>query len=773
MSQEFIKAEDLYGKYSDAKTFMLPLHEPLDEFERIARNKPHPGIAKNLPKVTDGTLAALIQEQPKRIVQQIPTAKVNSDSDWMNILGGWVLEHEIIPNANQVAALIQKSWSMISKALTYGSQPAFVQFVNRGDYIGTDFTLPYIKDVLLEPGKLSDRDSNVIFLRSWWTKGQIEGIIKREKMLKDKSKARKDEQPYESGWDIPKLKKLIDKPGQKPQTSMSPNEREKQLNTGFVEIVHCFQRGIGNTFYSFAPSLGESDNIVRTKVNPDPRGYIPIHFMYMNIDMSNPLGRGSVELSGGMQNLLDSEVQSYQYMRALMMNPPVEKRGNFSKSTIVYEPQAIWDMGSDPNASVTPVKLETTSLSSFPNNYGLVKSQILNLNSSTDTSVGAEAGNPGFSKTPAGVRTQEQRLGVSDNYMRKQFESAFEEIMETCINLYFAERNGVEVFQLDDETAQKLKKVAPDAVNEKNEVQIDFDQETERLDVQVDASTSSLNDDSIERDRLVELLDLSQKYPALAQMMGEDGTRELINRIVVKTGVEDPEKIMPTPEDQQMDPETGMPMQQQQQQQPQMGPEEIQAMVGQMLEQHMEQMKQADPKNNPVVQMMDALKIKFTDLPQDAQHQVLQQIGLPSNEATPTHQELAIKKMNTAVNAQSNMVKDSKVMEPEDMKEPGEKPEGTPADTKEDISEGENPYNEQPEAEDQGEMEQPENSAPDMQEDMSEGEGQDQGLSEDDKLLVSELTKRGYDNKQIAKAILMMRDGMPNEEIVKVLNGVE
>ena len=349
MAFEHIKRDQLYHKYSDAKTFMSPLFEPLDEFERIARNKPHPGIAKNLPKVTDGTLAALIQEQPKRIIQQIPTGKVKSDSDWLDIIGGWILEHEIIPNANQQAALIQKSWAMISKALTYGSQPAFVQFVNRGDYFGTDFTLPYIKDVLLEPGKLSDRDSNVIFLRTWWTEGQIDTVIGREEQLTKKSKARKDEQQYESPWDVEKLKALRNKMGQKDTQSMTPNEREKQLNASFIEIVHAFQRGVGATFYSFAPSLGENDNIIRTKVNRDPRGYIPIHYMYTNIDLSNPLGRGSVELSGGMQNLLDSEVQSYQYMRSLMMNPPVEKRGNFSKSTIVYEPQAIWDMGADPN----------------------------------------------------------------------------------------------------------------------------------------------------------------------------------------------------------------------------------------------------------------------------------------------------------------------------------------------------------------------------------------------------------------------------------------
>lgn len=717
MSFEWIKEEDVYQKFSDAKTFMTPLFEPLDEFERISRNRPHPGIAKNLPKVTDGTLAALIQEQPKRIIQQIPTASVKSDSEWMDIIAKWILEHEIIPNSNQVAALIQKSWALTSKALTYGSQPAFVQFINRGDYYGTDFTLPYIKDVLLEPGKLSDRDSNVIFLRTWWTPNQIDSSIAKEKMLTANSKKRKDAEQYQSGWNIENLKKLKDKQGAKDAKSMTPNEREKQLAASFIEIVHCFQRGVGAKFYSFAPQLGDKDNIVRTRVNKDPRGVIPIHYMYTNIDMSNPLGRGSVELSGGMQNLLDSEVQSYQYMRALLMNPPVEKRGNFSKSTIKYEPQAIWDMGTDQNASVTPVKLSTDSLTSFPQNYGLVKSQILNLNSSTDTSVGADAGNPGFSKTPAGVKTQESRLGISDNYMRKQFESTFEEIMETALNLYFAERSGIQTIKVDDETAYKLREIQPDAVNENNEVRIDYDTETEKLHVEVDASTSSMKDDAAERDRLVELLDLSQKYPTLGQIIGEAGTKELVNRIVIKTGVEDPEKIMPI-EKAGEEP--------QQPEQPTLQSEQVQQMIQEALQQE----KAQEDQEHPVVKLMKSLNIKFTDLPEDSQHIILDQIGAPSNEPTTTAQELSIKKQDSnvkALQAGHGMAHaDNSAMQPDEI---GQQDAETP----------------------------------------QEANGPEE-LTPEDMPLVTMLQERGYDSGQIAKALYLMRQGVPNEQIIAALH---
>jgi len=728
----YIESDNLYERYNEFKTFMLPLHEPLDEFERIARNKPHPGIAKNLPKVTDGTLAALIQEQPKRIIQQIPTGKVKSDSDWLDIVGGWILEHEIIPNANQVAALIQKSWAMTSKALTYGSQPAFVQFVNRGEYFGTDFTLPYIKDVLLEPGKLSDRDSNVIMLRTWWTKNQVDAVIAKEGMLSERAKAR-GAQPYETGWDIEKLKSLRDKSGQKDVKSMTPNERDKQLNSGFIEIVHVFQRGIDAEFYSFSPLLGDKDNIVRTRKNKDPRGVIPIHFMYTNIDMSNPLGRGSVELSGGMQNLLDSQMQSFQYVNALLMNPPVEKRGNFSKSTIRYEPAAIWDMGTDSNASVKPVNLVTEPLTAFPGTYGLLKSQILNLNSSTDTSISSEVGNPGFSKTPAGVKTQEQRLGVSDNYMRKQFEDWFEETMETAINLYFAERSGVQVLTLDEETADKLRKLEPQAVNDKGEVQVDFDKETKSLKFEVDASTSSMKDDAAERDRLVELLDMSQKYPALAEMMGQDGTKELVNRIIVKTGVEDPEKIMPAPADGEIDPNTGQPVQQPQQQQGP-DPQAIQQMVMQTVDQAMQAQAAKDPKNNPTIQLMDALKIKFTDLPEDTQHQVLEQVGMPSNQPTTTAQELEIKRQDSGARAMqtshSMAHADMSAMQPEVPNEP-QVSETTQENT---------------------------NEAPEQ-------------LTQEDQQLIQMLQQRGYTDQQVAQAVQMMKSGADNSSIIAALHG--
>lgn len=795
MAYEYLKEEDLKDTYDAHVAHMSPLHQPFDEFERIARNRPHPGIAKGLPRVTDGTLAALIQEQPKRIIQQIPTGKVKADDEWLEIVAGWIFENEILPNSNTVAALIQKCWALTSKTLTYGAQPVFVQFVNRGDYFGTDFTLPYIKDVLLEPGKLSDKDSNCILLKAWYRPSDIEIIIDKEKYLAKRAAARGEK--YESTWDIEVLQSAIDKhiEKEKQQESQTPNERDKNTKNSVIEMVHAFQRGVGQMFYSFFPDLPPSENVCRRKKNKDPRGQIPIHFMYANVDLSNPLGRGSVELSGGMQNLLDSEVQAYQYMRALLMNPPLIIKGNIRSSVIKYAPAAHIRLGTDPGADVKPLDLSTSSLEAFPSNYGLIKSQILNLNSSTDTSISSEVGNPGFSKTPAGIDAQQTKLGVSDNYTRKQFESVFEEIAETELNLYFAERHGIQELQVDEDTAAKLRKIDPDTVSEDNRIRIDFDGETEKLKFQVDASTSSMKDDAAERDRLIELLDLAGKYPQFGELMGKDGISELVNRIVIKSGVEDPEKIMPSEEDGEIDPETGQPVQKPDD--TKVTPEMVQQMVQEGIDAAM-----GDKGENDLQKQLLA---KFEQMPEDTKKALLEQFGLPANLPSPKAIEQNTNKFTAAAtqagppdvelqqqDAQAqqsaDLTREKQTADNENAKaalsaksaETSGKPAPkaaapSPAPAPEPSAAAEPaPQPAQPPAPDLSQL--PDATKPQENDTLSDVEPLDNltpDLDEDDKMLISALQDRGFTNEQIGEAIAMMKDSADIPEILAALTREE
>lgn len=453
-------------------------------------------------------------------------------------MAGFIYSDIILPNANEQYALLQKSWNVVSKALTWGSCPVYTPIVKRGNYFGTDMTVPYIKDVFLERGKLSDSDSNVIYMRSWYQPNDIDYIIDKEKKLA-KSAAERGEK-YESSWNLEVLESLKDKVTQKPNDAQTDSEKKRNIQTSGVEIIHAFQRGVGQKFYSFHVATGQ---IVRTKTNLDPRGELPIQYMYADTDGANPLGRGFVELVAPIQNLIDAEVQMYQFNRALMLAPPMVKRGGWNANQAKLVPNILVDLGSEPSASWEPIKIDSSALQSFPNNYGLMKSQLLNLLSSPDTSISSEIGNPGFSKTPAGVNAQQANVSVDDNFVRKQFETFFERWSETAINLYFAEHTGVEDIQVDKKTAQSLRKIDPSLVNEENIVRMDFESATPALKFEVDASTSKMKDDASQLEALDGLLERLERSQVLQSIIPQEKIVGAWNSIVAASGVENPEEL--------------------------------------------------------------------------------------------------------------------------------------------------------------------------------------------------------------------------------------
>lgn len=562
-SFQYLKPENIVEVFKTSQQYTEALTDGFLEYERIARNKPHGSIPKELPKTTDGTTASIIRKSPHRVIQQLPTGKVKSDTnDWLSIVAEFIYTHKIIPNANEDFALLQKSWNVVERFLTFGYCPTYAPFVEHGGYFCTDLRLPYWGDIFIQPGKLSDTSSNYIFMRSWWQVNDIDALIAaQEGLSKDTEKT----------WDVAALKQVKELVSTKDDKAKTPAEREKNVNTkGGVELITGFQRGVGAKFYTFHlqnTTVGDKKvtqgTIVRTKVNKDPRGELPISFAYGDIDGSNPFGRSIIELVGGMQNLMDGEMQMYQFNRAVMLAPPIIKRGVYNKNTLKMVPNAIWDLGTDPANSAETAKIDSTALANFSNNYGLMKSQLLNLLASPDTSVSAEVGNPGFSKTDSGVKQNAANVSVDDNYVRKQFETWFERWSETAINLYFAERTGIEELQLNNESANKLRKlpefspggeVQPDGMatppgeladmlTDDNKLRIDYDTATEALRFEVDASTSKMQDEVKQLQSLDGLTELLDKSPILQQFMPPDKIVALWNSIVANSGIEDPEKL--------------------------------------------------------------------------------------------------------------------------------------------------------------------------------------------------------------------------------------
>lgn len=737
---------------------MRPLFEPLKEYERIARNQPFPGLDKAYPRVTDGTTSSVIEKTPRRILQQTPTGVAKSPAlDWLTPFAGFILTDRIIPNANSQFPFLQKCQIAISKALTYGSQPAYIPFVNRGKYFGSDMILPYIKDVFLEPGKLSDTDSNYILMRSWYQPRDIKAIIAKEE-------AQQGKDTYDSGWDLQALREVSDSISQKDDLSTTPNERDKNNRNGGVEIIHAFQRGIGAKFYSFHP---QTKKVVRTRTNPDPRGEMPIHFLYASSDASNPLGRGFVEMVGAMQNLMDAEVQMYQFNRALMLNPPTIKRGNWAKSQAKLVPNVLVDLGSDPAATWEPMKLDSTALANFPQNYSLMQSQIYQLLSAPSSNISAQAGNTQFSKTSKGVDQQNSNLNVDDTFIRNQVEAWLEKVFETQLNLYFAERHGVEEIQLDPDTADDIRNIDETLVNKKNMIRVDWDKEANEIQFRIDPGSSEEKDDAEEITQLKEILaDVNQNPYSIqyVQQAGKDlNLGEVYKQLFQKLGLRDIEKILtdvPTGPDGQKQVTPPMAMDK-----PKLtiayddvkspnvraallnnagihaDPNDI-AQYDQLAQQAANPPKESAPQDHPIIKLMSSLNIKFTDLPEDSKQEVLQIIGIPSQMTSPTGQGLQMQAIDKAhqilqgtesqVNTQNQMTQDAQ----------------------QGATDGQNG---QP---DQTDQPQPGDAQPDQQ---------TQQPSPEDQAYLQELQKYGLTPEQAQQALVMLHSGYSVEQVIQLL----
>ena len=547
---QFLTEKNFWHKYHKAVDWTRQWTEPFDEFVRIARNETEPGTPQEYARVSDGTTASLIRKTPKRIIQQLPTGVVSSDddNDWLPIVAEFILLNKIIPYANSDYDLIQKFWSTVENGLVVGGQAVYTPFLKRGREFTTDASLVYWGDIFFQPGKKSFYDCDYFFMRSWWQPETIDQILEADKKIAEE--AEKNGGEYTSTWDAKALQEVKKDITTKDAEARTRAEEKLGIDSSGIEVVMGFQKGVGAIFYTGCPANeGEDGTIVRRKKNKDPRGLPPVDYFYSDVDGSNPFGRSVVEIVGGMQNMIDADMRAYKFNRALGLAPPVLVYGNVDTTQAIYEANALVDMGDDPKNRIEPLSVDTSAIANYPNIYALNKTQLYALfNSGGDTTVSAEVGNPGFGKTPTALKQQKELMSADDNYIRKNFESFFENWAETAINVYFAEREGVEELQLDRKTADKLRELEKEGkledgfVDSNNKVRIDYSSATPALHFRVDASTSKLNGQSEQLEALQLLLQIAAT-PSLSQIIPQEKLAACWNKIVANSGVEDSEDL--------------------------------------------------------------------------------------------------------------------------------------------------------------------------------------------------------------------------------------
>lgn len=568
----YLEQTELKDAYLEAEKAHKDWIKPFDEYERLAGNKISKTIGKNMPRVNDGSLAASLIETPMNVLPSMQTGKftaMNRKTAWLNEIANIIFKTKILPNANTQASFFDKELIALYRALKYGAQPRYNFFVSTDTYTGSDWSLPYIRNLKLEPGKFSVDDCDYVFLDIYFTKLQLKNIIAQAKA---DAKAAKDEggKP-DTSWNIDNLQKLADMAlTQKEMEDQNINEREKQINASGIKTTVCFQRGVSAPFTMFSKHLEDGETL-RDWKNPDPTGDLPITMQYCYETLESPYGIGRVELAGPTQNVLDFMTQAHVLATQLGLMPPKKVAGpvdSANLNTFVNAPDALWLTG---QTQVDIVDTTSSVYSQFGTNFGLYKSQLQTLQGRTDGSVSATSGNPQFSKTSAGVNMQEERTNAQDNYLKNKAMTASAKMIEKMMNVHMAQMKGADILDVAEDDIERLSKAGYFDDNPETpepsvgELPIIYEDLKDTFKFEYDAAPES---DDEEKARWLELIDITTSNPNVIPALEMSGWKfdlgEAMKKVIAASGADGWEKVLVklTPEDmnQTIDPATGLPI---------------------------------------------------------------------------------------------------------------------------------------------------------------------------------------------------------------------
>lgn len=580
----YIQSKDLKELYKDSVSEARIWREDYPGFERLADNGLLEGLDSSLPEVNDGSLAAALFKLPKRIVSSKLTGTVkaiNRDEAWLSELANLQWQNEIIPYANSQAPFSRKWKDAVRKAAIYGSVPLITLFVEKNGRRNSDFIVAQPQDVTLEPGKVSDYDSDVVFWDVYYSKLQLENMIEEAK-----EEQKQSEDDGYNKWNIKALEKILAADQKESRSAQDEPKQATDKNVAQKGFKFCiaFQRGVEAPFYMYHK---DQNVTVREWSNPDPTGDIPVHFLYCYQDFINPYGIGIVKLAGGTQNVLDYMRQADVLATQLGLRPPIEINGDADSvdlDSMVYAQDALWFTG---NAQVKRQELSNGVYQQLPERMSMYKTSLNQLIPTGDTSIASGSGDPNYSKTPAGVKFQAAALSIDDEDFKDNLYVTYEAVAKSMINTQFANMEGTDLMKLTDDERDILMKAGlefPETEDGEvsNQVEIIWDTVRAEFDFEVDPEVDKAKDDADKLEGLRTVAELSAAdpnfVPDLAAAKKKFNKGELFAEMIALTT--DNDKIVTDigPEDEMgdVDPETGEPLPQEGMEGMQQGPDPMQ-----------------------------------------------------------------------------------------------------------------------------------------------------------------------------------------------------
>lgn len=606
---------ELVQHFNESEKYIQPLRDNAD-FSWDDRENMLVGVLTDIgskqtkSKVNTGDLVNLVFDGAARVMAQFPTGTIQAldtdDDKAKNLLMNVVHEKYIIPNADSQYDLLTKLrvWDIYSRV--FGSMPALVDYRIDDDYIGPDLWLIHPRAFFPQAGTINVNSMDYCQVSTWvsmeFLKSQDKKVWKNiAKLIKKvkggaKTKAQQD-QKYQ------------------PVNERTPNSQIQPEEGDFASCeLHTEYRKDRWITYSKEFSL-----IVRDIPNPQKNNELPIVMKHCFPLLDRLYGLAEFERGSTLQKAADSLVSLYFDGVQMSIFPPliIDQNGVVA-STIEYKAKAKW-IRTKENA-IQQLQLSPQGLNTFNSTYSFLKSQILNLGATTDTSVTKEQ-DPGMGKTPQALKNQNAREGARDAWDRFMMEQAVECVNQKFIDLLTTKQEKPIDITLFKSDIRKLQEAYPNEdvtqvfgiknyTSGNGKIQVPSSswksgKNTIKFKYTIDSGSTMKKEDDEEHQALVEIMGLILKFPDALPQISQKGTftmgdkvfnfGEAIKRYIITSGVQDSEKIISDNKDNPQSQDQGQQIQGQVQQ---MGQQMQQMMqVIQELQKQVEQTKQRAVKS--------------------------------------------------------------------------------------------------------------------------------------------------------------------------------
>lgn len=486
VDSEIQEVQNLLTEWQNAKSSMDKVITDFKRLDMIA-NAQYEGPSSKNPNIGDTTVAGIVRQIMRTAVKKMPhvSIAINGSASTVEAIICRNRVEKVLLNPTTFGKGFVNTLQLGGRgALTRGFNVFQISATKLFGKYGVVPKLIHFNDFAIEPGTQDGSHSPYFWIRTKWTPGKLDQVIKRESA---KEASRRT-------YNLDALKALraqgADSSGAADYSEyLIPSEQSKaDADADTFDILTRYSLDTSKPVITISPSINRR---IRTVENRSKFGFPRILLLVIDPAELSPFGDSRVRLASPNQNFMMALRQNVASTWLYNSKPTIVKTGLFTGAVSLKSGGVI--TSTDTNASVKPLLLDTSTAQQYPTIRKDITEQIQVM---MGMNPGGSLGAIGDSKT--GVGAQKQAQGIDDAI--QQITNIVQEFLAQYIisglDLYLSEQEGEGYIFVDDTTREDILRLRPNAFPDPanpNKLKVKWEKlydYIEEIDVTVDTTMS-------------------------------------------------------------------------------------------------------------------------------------------------------------------------------------------------------------------------------------------------------------------------------------------